>query len=273
MAFTDTQQVSPFDIPGQLLAGPGADWRWNNLGYWPGASCYASACQQLALLHADVLSLQSQQRLLELACGYGAGLELWQRAFGITDYHALELRQQCVDHLVNRQGVPAARVSQRSFALCKGTPPWQGWFDAVICVDAAYHAPSVADFADTLTQALAPGGAAAFSTLLKAHSAEPFWHQQLRRMAGIPDASLVTEADLRQTLAARGLEVMSVQYLEHAVFKGFSDWVSQRHDMLDWRQRTSLSWLKVLATARWCRYLSQRPLLRYGLVHAVRVEA
>ena len=270
MAPNDALGTAPFDIPGQLLAGPEGDWRWNNLGYWSTDACYSTACRQLAMLHGDALSLQPHHRLLELACGYGAGLELWQQTYGVTDYHALELRQNCVDHLIYRQNVPVERVTLGSFTRCKSIAPWHERFDALVCVDAAYHAPSLAGFTDTLTYTLKPGGKAVFSTLLSTEFAEPTWHRRLRRAAGIADASVMSEAALAQTLAASGLQLASIQYLEHAVFGGFSDWVSQRHSELRWRQRTSLAWLKVLATAHWCRYLARRPVLRYGLVQIIK---
>ena len=270
MAPTDALATAPFDIPGQLLAGPGGDWRWNNLGYWSQDACYSTACRQLAKLHGEALSLQPHHRLLELACGYGAGLELWQRTYGVTDCHALELRQGCVDHLINRQSVPVERVTLGSFVSCTSIASWREGFDALVCVDAAYHAPSLVAFTDTLTYALKPGGKAAFSTLLSTEFAEPAWHRRLRRAAGISDASVVSEGALTQTLAAGGLQLASIQYLEHGVFGGFSDWVSQRHSELSWRQRTNLAWFKVLATAHWCRYLARRPVLRYGLVQIIK---
>ena len=70
---------------------------WINLGDWSVTDDYREACHQLAFRLGDRLELKADDRLLELACGYGAGLRLWSKSFGVQHCDALEYRRECHD--------------------------------------------------------------------------------------------------------------------------------------------------------------------------------
>ena len=267
--------VSPerFNIAGDLLAGPDGDGRWNNLGYWKNAQNYTEACRALAELHGVAAGLTASHRLLELACGYGAGLDVWRNRFRVSKISALEYRPDCIRHIrsAEQAGIDAvltARFDEPLNALFPGSS-----FDAVICVDAAYHARSLTAFVTAAESVLAERGVLVFSTLVSADARPAGWlGTALHNAAGISSASLLTETDLRQAVAEQGLVVTTVEDISDSVFAGFADWVARRSCNLNWREQYSAAWLKIAITARWCRQLAAGRSLRYVLVSVRRAE-
>lgn len=262
-----------FDIAGDMLAGPGGDGRWNNLGYWKSAQNYTEACRALAALHGQAAGLGASHRLLELACGYGAALDVWRDWFSVSQIAALEYRPDCVRHIKSTEqpaidAVLTGRFDEPLDVLFPGSS-----FDAVICVDAAYHARSLTAFVTAVESVLAERGVLVFSTLVLADARPAGWlGTALLNAAGISSASLLTEADLRQAVAEQGLVVTTVEDISDAVFTGFADWVARRSCNLNWREQYSAAWLKIAITARWCRRLATDRSLRYVLVSVRRPE-
>lgn len=262
-----------FDIAGDLLAGPDGDGRWNNLGYWRNAKNYTEACCALAEIHGVAAGLTASHRLLELACGHGAALDVWRNRFAVSQISALEYRPDCVRHIsalshIANNSVLAGRFDEPLDSLFPGSP-----FDAVICVDAAYLASSLTAFLAAVESVLAEQGVLVFSTLVLANARPAGWlGTALLNAAGISPASLLTETDLRQTVAAQGLMVTTVDDISDAVFAGFADWVARRSCNLNWREKYSAAWLKIAITARWCRRLAAGRSLRYVLVSVRRPE-
>jgi SAM-dependent methyltransferase len=263
-----------FNIAGDLLAGPEGDGRWSNLGYWKNARNYTEACCALAEIHGVAAGLMASHGLLEPACGYGAALDVWRDRFNVSQISALEYRPDCVRH-IRSLGHPAidavqtGRFDKPLDALFPGSS-----FDAVICVDAAYHASSLAAFIAAAESVLAEQGVLVFSTLVLAGARPPGWlGNALLNAAGISPASLRTEAALRQVVAAQGLLVMSVEDISDGVFAGFADWVARRSRNLTWSEKYSAAWLKIAIAAHWCRRLAAGKSLRYVLVSVRRSES
>ena len=262
-----------FDIAGDLLAGAEGDGRWNNLGYWKNAQHYTGACRALAEIHGTAAALTASHRLLELACGHGAALDVWRDHFHVSRISVLEYRPECVGHISSLdcpevETVRAGRFDEPLDALFPGSS-----FDAVICVDAAYHASSLAAFIAAAESVLAEQGMLVFSTLVLADARPTRWPgNALFNIAGLPRASLMTESDLRQTVAAQGLRVTAAEDISDAVFAGFADWVARRSPALNWREKYSAAWLKIAITARWCRRLAVSKKLRYVLVTVRRAD-
>ncbi|MEE4250472.1 MAG: methyltransferase domain-containing protein [Alcanivoracaceae bacterium] len=263
-----------FDIAGDLLAGPGGDGRWNNLGYWKSAQDYTGACRALAEIHGVAAGLTASHRLLELACGYGAALDVWGDCFDVSQMSVLDYRPDCTRHIRSLGHLTADSVRTGSFdepldALFPGS-----FFDAVICVDAAYHARSLAAFTAAVEPVLAEQGVLVFSTLTLVNAGSTGWFgNALLNGAGISPASLMTESDLRQTVAAQGLVVTAVEDISDAVFAGFADWVARRSRAINWREKYSPAWLKIAITAHWCHRLSAGKSMRYVLVSVCRPQS
>lgn len=266
-----------FAIAGDLLAGPHGDGRWNNLGYWrSGNDCigndYTAACMALARRHAEAIQLGPEDHLLELACGYGASLDLWRDEFAVARLCALERRVNCVASIRARDPEMAANIFHGRFdrPLPEAMP---GQHDALICVDAAYHADSLHAFLACAASALKPGGRLAFSTLIKgevsAAEQKPDWLSgSLLKLAAIPAASRVSHQTLKTQLSASGFDTLSITDISEPVLAGFANWVAHRRRTIPLTRRLSREWLKIEATARLCHALRARKRWCYVVVAA-----
>jgi cyclopropane fatty-acyl-phospholipid synthase-like methyltransferase len=278
-----------FHIDTSLLADAPA--RWSNLGYWRATdiasnvatdfathttkACavndYATACANLARLVARGAALQPGEQVLELACGDGAGLALWQQEFGAAVAAGIELRSDAIAALRQR-GVPHVyHASMCSLPLPAGISAQA--FDAVLCVDAAYHAESLTAFARVAHSALIPGGRLAFTTFTRA----PGWQEgslltrvfaRLLAAADVPLASVPAVADVHAQLHAAGFSGVQVSHHDDAVLAGFARHVQARAAQLPWHRRSTPGWWKIRATAVLCRFAQRHALLHYSLVCA-----
>ena len=78
------------------LLGDARTQAWSNLGLWrSGQSDYRTAAQALALQLAEQMRLQAASSLLDVACGYGASLNVWHE-MGIHEITGLEPQTACV---------------------------------------------------------------------------------------------------------------------------------------------------------------------------------
>lgn len=276
-----------------VLLGATTQPPWSNLGCWPadaapgnrsdgsdadnsGDSEYDRACRRLALRHAEAVSLHADDRLLDLGCGPGASLRLWQEAFGVRHMTALERRPACVTALRELSLPGLERVHQADFDRLPlpGDLPAAG-ADVAICVDAAYHARSLRDFTAFAAAAVRPGGRLAFTTL----AATPAWHaaaagqrlltRQLLALAGIPAASLTDHQGIEEVLRATGWAPAGMREQDD-VLAGFADFAGRRGALLPWRQRLRPGWRKIALTAGLCRRLQREGLVSYVLVTARR---
>ncbi|MCC2637584.1 MAG: SAM-dependent methyltransferase [Moraxellaceae bacterium] len=262
-----------FAIPVDLLSDAAAPLAWANLGDWTATQDYSQACRQLALRVGAAAALQPQDRVLDLACGEGASLRLWPEAFGVTRVTGLEYQARCVERI--RRHAPAAleTIVQGRFDEWPAPAALRAQvFDAVVCVDAAYHARSLAAFAGFAAALLRPQGRFAFTTLLEdAPRPDRVSPQRLVMVrAGIPAASVLTATELQAALAQQGFSDISLQLLDAEVLQGFADFVSRRAAELPWRRKLGAGWLKIQATAWLCRQVYRSGSLHYSLVSATR---
>lgn len=249
---------------------------WANLGDWQDTGDYIEACRQLARRHGDAIALQPEDRLLDLACGQGASLAYWPEAFATRALVALDIQAACVDRI--RRQAPEALLAIHHGRFDRLPLPAglaSASCDAAVCVDAAYHASSLAAFASFAAAAVKADGRLAFSTLLRAPGTppRPAWRPDittsLLAAAGIPGASLASSDHLPALLAAAGWQDVVITPLPQ-VLGGFADFVARRARQLPRRQRLSSGWLKIALSARLCRHLQDRGELRYCLVSARR---
>ncbi|MDZ4297858.1 MAG: methyltransferase domain-containing protein [Moraxellaceae bacterium] len=240
-----------------LLGGQQRPHFWNNLGLWSASDDYDNACSALAHVHAQAIALNPQDHLIDLACGSGASLKLWQQHYGLKHVIGLEktIATQSATAIIRGRfdQLPLPRALQdRSF-------------DAAICIDAAYHAQSISAFLNTAKTVLVSQGRLVFSTVVGPDNS-PAKRLDLR-LAGIPHASQVTYQALNQALAA-DWENIEINVLS-SVFSGFAEHVARREAQLTWRDKLSPSWLKILATAALCKRL-QAANFDYVLISAQR---
>lgn len=280
MPATPEQQ---FAIASHLLGQAANSLSWSNLGYWHNADgytdSYATACQQLAEQVGLAAQLHADDKVLELACGQGASLAYWPQRFNIRQLYALELQSSLVQHI--QQQPPAAlqfiaqgRFDQLPLPALLENQLRQHAFDAVLCVDAAYHASSFNSFASIARHCLCPGGRLALSTLtLDARWVNAsYWqkqlHMQLLKAADVPMASVLTVEQIQQQLAGLGFGSVQVQPMDDEVLTGFAGFISQRAACLSLQEKLQPEWLKIAMTWRLCRYLRQHRLVHYSVVSA-----
>ena len=276
MPATPEQQ---FAIANHLLGQAADGLNWSNLGYWCNTNDYVTACQQLAQQVGLAAQLHADDKVLELACGQGASLTYWPQRFHIRQLYALELQSSLVEHI--QQQPPAAlqfiaqgRFDQLPVPALLENQLRQHAFDAVLCVDAAYHASSFKDFASVARHCLRPGGRLAFTTLtldnswLKANYWQQKVHAQLLNAADVPMASLLTTLQIQQQLAGLGFGSIQVQPMDDEVLTGFAGFISRRATCLSLKEKLQPEWLKIAITACLCRYLRQHGLVHYSMVSA-----
>jgi cyclopropane fatty-acyl-phospholipid synthase-like methyltransferase len=240
-----------------LLGGQQRPHFWNNLGLWSAGSDYDNACSALAHVHAQAIALNPQDYLIDLACGSGASLKLWQQHYGLK--HVIGLEKTIITQSAT------AIISGRFDQLPLPRPLQGRSFDAAICIDAAYHAQSITAFLNTAQTVLISQGRLVFSTVVCPDNS-PAKRLDLR-LAGIPHASQVTYQTLNQALAAdwKNIEINVLS----SVFSGFAEHVVRREQQLTWRDKFSPAWLKIQATAALCKRL-QTANFDYVLISAQR---
>ena len=237
-----------------LLHHGGPDGDWGNLGLWAGAWHYADACAALADAVAAAADLQRGHRVLSLACGAGEELLHWVQVYGAASAVGVEAdaalaaraRQRAA-----RAGLVAqcpvvvqpalAWVTQRSVA--------DGRFNAVLCVDAAYHlSPRTALF-KPVRRLLARGGRLAFTDLVLDRRGGPSrLLSGAAALCGVPLADLVTVAERVRQLKAAGFVDVHTQRLDDQVLDGFARFVPLQRRRLGaaaWHP----AWLKPALTA------------------------
>ena len=259
-----------FNINGQLLSPNPQHWIWNNLGNWANENDYGMACQALSRLHGQAAQLRAGQHVLELACGYGAAFELWQNEFNVNKISALEYRPQCVAHIKQESLAQLVQISEGRFYPLPKQLTHVG-YDAVVCVDAAYHAQSLAQFLGVIASVLKTEGRFAFSTLMLADDyanyqlTQRVFVQGVLRLANINKANVLSHAQIMQL--AHQQHLLDIQIVPlNSVFAGFAQWVEQRGTQLPQSLKLSKDWQKIYLTARWCNWLVNHPLLSYVLV-------
>ena len=204
----------------QLLLQGGRPGTWGNLGLWAdggdapdliATTDYAGACRALALAVGDAAGLQPGARVLSLACGAGDELLLWTDHFGASRVLGVEVDPA------------AARLAQGLAAH----PAAAGPFDAIVCVDAAYHLVPRAAWLASAWQRLRPGGRLAYADLTLQHRASPLL-RTAARLCGVPAADLLPLAGQVQRLQAAGFTGVQARVLDGPVLGGFARFVQRQ---------------------------------------------
>jgi SAM-dependent methyltransferase len=203
----------------QLLHRHGRAATWGNLGLWP-APDYASAAEALARRVGMAAGLARGQRVLSLASGAGDELRLWREAFGAAQATGTER---------DSGPVPA------------------GPFDAVLCVDAAYHFSPRADFLAQAFERLRPGGRLAFTDLTLSGRAG-LGLRTAARLCGLSAADLLPLAQRSRALRAAGFVDVVAEPLEAEVLDGFVAFVAAQRRRLG-AEATGPAWRRVAVTA------------------------
>ena len=175
---------------------------WINLGDWSVTEDYREACHQLAFRLGDCLELKADDRLLELACGYGAGLRLWSESFEVQHCDALEYRRECHDFIEsdppsNLDELIKMRAEDFFSSVFSGQCKGEAGYDAILCVDAAYHFDSLRDLLKASRILLKPGGRIGFHLFcLNSQKPPAGWLRKLFELAEVDSREFRNEEDL-----------------------------------------------------------------------------
>ena len=271
------------DTTASLLHRGGRAGTWGSLGLWPGADeppgDYAGACRALARAVGRAAGIVPGGRVLSVACGAGAELLLWRELFGAAQVLGVEADAERVREAQELVGGAGAAIQVR---LGSGTAlPALGLapasFDAVVCVDAAYHLRPRSAFLDAAFGLLRPGGRLAYTDLLIDDEGDGArWKAAVLRTSAracglVADDLLRPQAQLRR-LRACGFADPQLQRLDEAVLGGFVRHVrAQEAAFGGWLRPTARSpaWRRPAFTARLippCRKAG----LGYALISALR---
>ena len=280
---------SKFAIDSSLLGDPNT-LAWSNLGYWQTkhqppenlqsqhfvALDYISACQQLAHLLGEAAQLNSTDQLLDLGCGQGASLQYWHTAFGVQHITAFEIQAQCIARIKQAAIPPLDAIYQASFSkLPLPNAQLEHAFDAVICVDAAYHAP-LNDFIAVNRAVLKPRGRMAFTILIRpVHSKKngiclsrltTHFSKGILHLVAVPQQHLHTEQEVIELLSSFNFKDIKINHLDQPVLDGFAQYIKRQPPSLTRYHLTA--WLKITLTAKLCAFLYQHQLVHYSVVSA-----
>ncbi|MEN9628971.1 MAG: hypothetical protein RJA10_2198 [Pseudomonadota bacterium] len=237
-----------------LLHHGGPDGDWGNLGLWAGAWHYADACAALADAVAAAAELQHGQRVLSLACGAGEELLHWVQVYGAASAVGVEADAALATRA--RQRVARAGLLAQCPVVVQPALDWarrrsvaDGRFDAVLCVDAAYHlSPRTALF-KPVRRLLARDGRLVFTDLvLERHGRPSRLLGAAAALCGVPLADLVPRAERVRQLQAAGFVDVQAQALDDPVLDGFARFVPLQRRRLGaaaWHP----AWLKPSLTA------------------------
>ena len=183
-----------------------------NFGYWepptaadgrPGLAptTQRQACD--ALVDRLVAAIPEKQgRILDVACGMGGSTERLTRYYPPRSITAINISDA-------QLALAAERVPQATFRRMDATAlefP-DATFDAILCVEAAFHFDTRAKFFAEALRVLKPGGTITLSDVLN----RP-WVRYAKPLTHVPEANLVHDvAEYRRRFSAAGFTAVVVE--------------------------------------------------------------
>jgi len=255
------------------LLGDQSQLPWSNLGYWrEGQQDYVAACRTLADHLAEMVGLNSKDKLLDLGCGQGASLLHWQQHYQVQYLAGVELQPACVaniqQHLPNLNAIyPASFLRLKDMHFSQR-------FDVVLCLDAAYHS-SVPELLDQVRSVLNTNARIGFHHLILSekwnslNALQKRKYQFLLKSADVNLKNLMLKNELYHCLENFEFKNIQIEDLSEAVFSGFADYVNQNLNSKKLKQKGKrLDQFKIRMTAKLCQKLYQEGIVRYVQVTA-----
>lgn len=251
---------------------------WSNLGYWDAkTTSYPHACRRLASRLADAVALSSTDRLLDLGCGQGASLQLWNTQYHVRHIEAVELQVHCV-RLIQQNLDFIHRIQCDSF-LNLNTQNFEFKFDVILCIDAAYHY-NLNSFLNSVSNILNSQGRLGFHSLSLTEkfdtltAVQKLKYQALLKCADVCLSDLNTAQQIEQLLWQHGYDEIQIEQLTEPVLSGFSDYIQKRQQARPKKSsgmpslKKSLDRFKIEMTAKLCQKLYTEGLINYVQITA-----
>jgi len=202
---------------------------YTNFGYWTAETQNArQACDELMARLLGFIP-EKRGRILDVACGKGETTRYLTRHYAADQISAINISEKQIER--GRENVPGAHF-QVMDATALQFP--DASFDAVICVEAAFHFNTREKFIQEAWRVLKPGGYLVLSDILVTPTAEP---RHERRVSH----NHVENLDAYRALYARnGFALDSLVDATENSWRGhFRDIVKSAHEALLNRQVTA----------------------------------
>lgn len=249
------------------LLGDSSELAWSNLGLWQGSENYIVACEQLAEHLAEQIHLTSTDHVLDLGVGYGASLLYWQKKYHIENIEGVEIQKYCVNK-INQYFNDVVPIYCDSYLNLKHIP-FQKKFDAIICIDSAYH--SALDlFLDSISTVLNSKGRVGFHYLARSDVwTEASYIQKVKttvllKSADVHIGEVRSQSQIIDCLHHFKFQNVEIIDLSEPVFLGFAKYIEEYFQ----HHQKNLDVFKIKMTAKLCRKLFEEGLIQYVLVTA-----
>lgn len=253
------------------LLGDASSLAWSNLGLWDNTqqNSYILACQNLAKDLADSIQLSSSDRVLDLGCGKGASLNYWQQHYAVLDLTAVEIQAKCVENI--QKNFPQIQQVYCESFLNLNEIQFKHLFDAVMCIDAAYHS-NLHHFLDNVQSVLAAEGRLAFHYLMFSEkwrylsTIQKEKYRLLLKSADVNALYLHGKVRTQHILQQHHFQDIQITDLSEQVFLGFTNYINQQN----YRnvKANYLDIFKIKMTARLCQKLYKDGVIRYVKITA-----
>lgn len=250
--------------------GDDGELAWTNLGFWKNTQNYREACCQLADHLAQAVNLNSKDHLLDLGCGQGASLLHWLQHYQPKSVSAVDLQAECVNKI--QKLIPEInQIYSGSFLNLKQFE-FKQFFDAVLCIDAAYHS-HLNSFLDSVVPILNSKGRLGFHYLMRADSCQNMTvlqeqkYRYLLKAADVVWDNVPNEKTLRNALEQQDFVDIQIEDLSEQVLLGFSQYI---HNQQEQNQSRGLANFKIQMTAKLCQQLYQAGYVRYIQITAIK---
>jgi hypothetical protein len=142
-------------------------------------------------------------------------------------------------------------------------------YDAIVCVDAAYHFDSLRDLLKTSRILLKPGGRIGFHLFcLNSQKPPAGWLSKLFELAEVDSREFRNEEGLIYEVQEEGFEEIVVVDMTVQVLGGFALFVKRRSVQLGFREKLKPAWWKIMATAWLGNKVLREGWLKYVMIRA-----
>ncbi|WCL49327.1 class I SAM-dependent methyltransferase [Leptospira sp. GIMC2001] len=257
------------------LLGDVYPFLWENLGYWNSQVnvSYHNSCEEMVRQHFSLLKKKDKIRILDLACGKGGSIITLTSELRIARLDAMDIQEAFLK--IPKQEFEIRKLGDLNFEFEKtisGNSSFPiHFYDSIVCIDSAYHFKNIPDFIKSCKLWLNSTGELVFTTVSK-NSDERIGYLDrfLFYFAGISTCSVLENREINQILTTNGFSNIKIQTINEQVLRGFANWVDTIRETQSIYNLFSFDWIKIKATALFCKRLLRQKKFSYVLLYGQR---